>query len=124
MVTIPDDVYLYRINPKGITSTFHGNPKVIDSLLVTLQLLEDAQKLGLLMTGPLYDMFLHQVIMNYSRISTLNDRAIDRHVFAATCRAKHQYFPNEHTTDAQLKPIEQALDEHDFGKYRVLCSIG
>ena len=123
MVIIPDDVYLYRINPKGITSTSHGNPKVIDSLLVTLQLLEDAQKLGLPMTGPLYDMFLRQIRMNYSRISTLNDCTIDRHVFAATCRAKHQYFPNEHTTDAQLKPIEQALDDHDFGKYRVLCSI-
>ena len=124
MVTIPDDVYLYRINPKGITSTSHGNPKVIDSLLVTFELLEDAQKLGLPMTGPLYDMFLRQVRMNYSRISTLNDSTIDRHVFAATCRAKHQYFPHEHTTDAQLKPIEQVLDEHDFGKYRVLCSIG
>ena len=124
MVTIPDDVYLYRINPKGITSISHGNPKVIDSLLVTLQLLEDAQKLGLPITGPLYDMFLHQVRMNYSRISTLNDSTIDRHVFSDTCRAKHQYFPHEHTTDVQLKPIEQALDEHDFGKYRVLCSIG
>lgn len=123
MVTIPDEVYLYRINPKGITSTCVGNPKVIDSLLVTLQLLEDAQKLGLPMTGPLYDMFLRQVRMNYGRISTLHDSSIDRHVFAATCRAKHQYFPHEHTTDAQLKPIEQALDQHDFGKYRVLCSI-
>lgn len=69
------------------------------------------------------DMFLRQVRMNYCRISTLNDSAIDRHVFAATCRAKRQYFPNEHTTDAQLKPIEQALDQHDFGKYRMLCML-
>ena len=124
MVTIPDDVYLYRINPKGISATSAGNPKVIDSFLVTLQLLEDAKTLGLSMTGQLYDMFLCQVRMNYSRISTLYDFPIDLHVFAATCRAKYQYFPNEHTTDAQLKPIEQALDEHDFGKYRVLCCIG
>ena len=124
MVTIPDDVYLYRINPKGISATSAGNPKVIDSILVTLQLLEDAKTLGLSMTGQLYDMFLCQVRMNYSRISTLHESSIDLHVFAITCRAKHQYFPNEHTTDAQLKPIEQALDEHDFGKYRVLCCIG
>ena len=54
--------------------------------------------------------------MNYSRISTLNDSVIDRHVFAATYRAKHQYFPHEYTTGAQLKPIEQALDQNDFGK--------
>ena len=75
------------------------------------------------MTGPLYDMFLRQVRMNFSRISTLYDSSIDLHVFAATCRAKHKYFPTEHTSDAQLKPIEQALNEHDFGKYRVLCCI-
>lgn len=124
MVTIPDDVYLYRINPKGISSTSVGNPKVIDSLLVTIQLLEDAKALGLPMTAQLYDMFLRQVRMNYSRISTLHDSTIDRHIFAATCRAKHQYFPAERTSNPHLKPIEQALNEHDFGKYSVLCSIG
>jgi glycosyltransferase involved in cell wall biosynthesis len=123
MVTIPDDVYLYRINPKGISSTSVGNPKVIDSLLVTLQLLEDAKTLGLPMTAQCYDMFLRQVRMNYSRISTLHNTSIDRHVFAATCRAKRQYFPTEHTTNSHLRPIEQALNEHDVGKYRVLCSI-
>jgi hypothetical protein len=123
MVTIPNDVYLYRINPKGISLTSVGNPKVIDSLLVTLQLLEDAKTLGLPMTAQFYDMFLRQVRMNYSRISTLHNSSIDRHVFAATCRAKRQYFPIEHTTNPHLKPIEQALDEHDFGKYSVLCSI-
>ena len=68
-----------------------------------------------------YDMFLSQVRMNYSRISTLHDSNIDHHVFATTCRAKHQYFPTEHTTNSHLIPIELALDEHDFGKYR--CSI-
>lgn len=123
MVTIPDFVYLYRINPKGISSTSVGNPKVIDSLLVTLQLLEDAKTLGLPMTTQLYDMFLRQVRMNYSRISTLHDSSIDRHVFAATCRAKRQYFPTEHTSNPHLKSIEQALNEHDFGKYSLLCSM-
>ncbi|GAA6530503.1 hypothetical protein LPYR103PRE_24760 [Segatella asaccharophila] len=123
MVTIPDDVYLYRINPKGISSTSVGNPKVIDSLLVTLQLLEDSKTLGLSMTAQFYDMYLRQVRMNYSRIITLHDPTIAPHVFAATCRAKRQYFLTEHTTNSHLIPIELALDEHDFGKYRVQCSI-
>lgn len=123
MVTIPDDVYLYRINPKGISSTSVGNPKVVDSLLVTLHLLEDAKTLDLPMMAQFYDMFLSQVRMNYSRISTLHDPTIDLHVFAATCRAKRHYFPTEHTSNPHLKRIEQAINEHDFGKYRVLCSI-
>ena len=122
-VTIPDEVYLYRINPNGISASFRDKPKVVDSLLVTLQCLEDAKTLGLPMNGQLYDMFISQVRMNYSRISTLHDPSIDRHVFAASCRAKHQYFPTEHTTNSHLIPIELALDEHDFGKYKVLCSI-
>ena len=71
----------------------------------------------------LYDMFLSQVRMNYSRISTLHDSNIDHHVFATTCRAKHQYFPTEYTTNSHLKRIEQALNEHDFGKYSLLCSM-
>lgn len=123
MVTIPDDVYLYRINPKDISSTSVGNSKVIDSLLVTLQLFEDAKTLDLPMTAQLYDMFLRQVRMNYSRISTLHGSSIDRHVFAASCRAKRQYFPTEYTSNPHLKRIEKALNEHEFGKYSVLCSI-
>lgn len=122
-VTIPDEVYLYRINPNRISASFRGKPKVVDSLLVTLQCLEDAKTLGLPMNGQLYDMFLSQVRMNYSRISTLQDSSVNRHVFAASCRGKHQYFSNEHTTNSHLIPIELALDEHDFGKYSVLCSI-
>ena len=66
---------------------------------------------------------LHQVSLNHSRIITLHDPTIAPHVFAATCRAKRQYFPTEHTTNSHLKRIEQALNEHDFGMYRVLCSI-
>ena len=123
IITIPNDVYLYRINPNGISAKFKGNPKAIDSLLVTLQLLEDAQKLGMPMKGQLYDMFLRQVRMNYNRISTLHNSTIDRHVFSATCRAKQQYCPHEHTTDNTLKPMEHALTYHDIAKYRILCSI-
>lgn len=66
---------------------------------------------------------LHQVSLNHSRISTLHDSNIAPHVFATTCRAKRQYFPTEHPINPHLIPVEQALDEHDFGKYRVLCSI-
>lgn len=86
-------------------------------------MMEDAMTLGLSMTAQFYDMFLRQVRMNYNRISTLHDSSIDRHVFVATCRAKRQNFPTEHTSNPYLKPIERALDEHNFGNYRVLCSI-
>lgn len=123
MVTIPDDVYLCRINPNGISSTSVGNPKVIESFLVTVQLLDDAKTLGLPMTAQLYNMFLRQARMNYNRISTLHYSSIDRYIVAATCRAKRQYLPTKHTSTPHLIHIEQVLDKYDFGKNSVLCSI-
>lgn len=58
---------------------------------------------------------LSQGRMNHSRIITLHDPTIDLYIFAATCRAKRQYFPTEHTSNPHLIPVELALDEHDFG---------
>lgn len=121
--TIPEVVYCYRSNPCGITASSSGNPKVIDSLLVSLQCLEDAKCLGIKMSGSLYDMFLQQVLMNYNRIHTLKSPSLDRLVFKITCRVRQQYFPLEHTDKVDLKPLEDCLVDHDFGKYLAYCMI-
>ena len=44
---VDETVYLYRINPRGISHTGRGQPKSLDSLWITLQLHRDRQTLGL-----------------------------------------------------------------------------
>ncbi len=117
IVTIPDVVYRYRLNPNGITSTSVGNPKVLDSLLITIQLLEEARTLNLQFDTQLYDMFLVQVRNNYARVSTLHNSELDKLVFHISCNLKRDYFDNSHTLNPNLKLIEQSMNEVDYLHY-------
>lgn len=117
--TIPDVVYRYRSNPQGITSTSRGNPKVIDTLLITMQLLEEAREMGLLADAQLYDMFLVQVRNNAGRISTLSNAKLDKLVFRISCNLRKEYFPNSHTQRDDLRLVEQSLDSTDFMHYQI-----
>ncbi len=122
-VTIPDIVYHYRSNPYGISATSAGNPKVIDTLLVTMQLLADGEKLGIKPDAPLYNVFLYQVSQNYNRIHSLHDSSIDRLVFRMSCYLRERYFSAWRTSDKRLQLIEQSLLSCDFGKYRYACIL-
>ncbi len=122
-VTIPDIVYHYRSNPNGISATCGGNPKVLDTLFVTMQLLADGEKLGIKPDAPLYDVFLYQVSQNYNRIRSLRNWAIDRLVFRMSCHLRERYFGSWHTSDKALQLIEQSLVSCDFGKYRHACIL-
>lgn len=117
IVTISDIVYRYRLNPNGITSTSAGNPKVLDSLLITIQLLEEARALNLQFDSQLYDMFLLQVRNNYGRISSLHNSELDKAVFLISCNLKRDYFDNFHTLNPNFKLIEQSLNEVDYLHY-------
>ncbi len=116
--TIPDVVYRYRINPNGITSTSRGNPKVIDTLLITLQLLKEAKEMDLLADSQLYDMFLVQVQNNARRIFSLHNEELDKQTFRISCNLR-RYFPHSHTQRENLLLVEQALDSTDFMHYLI-----
>lgn len=117
IVTISDVVYRYRLNPNGITATCGGNPKVLDTLLITIQLLEEAKLLGLGADEQLYDMFLAQVRNNANRIFSLHNSEIDKLAFLVSCLLKKNYFPMAHTKSKRLVLIEQALLNQDYLHY-------
>lgn len=117
IVTISDVVYRYRLNPNGITATCGGNPKVLDSLYITRSLLNDAKTLNIPLRGQLYDMFLFQVKMNYSRISSLKNSEVDKAVFAESVKMMDYYFPDCLTLRKDLKYIEMALRRKNYVLY-------
>lgn len=117
IVTVPDVVYNYRLNPNGITATCSGNPKVLDTLLITIQLLEEAKSLNLKFDSQLYDMFLLQVRNNYNRVSSLHDSELDKIVFLISCNLKREYFADFRTSNADMRLIEQSMEEVDFLHY-------
>lgn len=121
--TIQDSVYIYRINPQGISATSKGNPKSLDSIFITIQLLEDAMELGMPIDHQRYDMFLRQSLVNYMRILSLHDEQLNRHVFALHTRLRNQYFKECRTMDKTLIPFEESLLSLDYGSYTVNALI-
>lgn len=86
-------VYCYRTNFKGISRTFRGKPKCLDSYYICEQLLADRAKLGL----PMDEKFLHGIVrqfrLNSNRISSLKREDVDKAVFIQQSALIRQYFP-------------------------------
>lgn len=123
IVTISEPVYYYRINYQGISSTSHGNPKCIDSLWITICLLEAANELELSLQDPqLYEMFLAQTRVNLSRMASLHDASLLRYAFAVQVKLWKQYFPAMKASSEKGKKIEQIMKEQNY-KHAILNAL-
>ena len=71
IVTIPDDIYVYRFNPVGITATAGLSPRAVESLLVTIQLMEDGATSGQQTSQQTYENFLLFLALPFRQPSCL-----------------------------------------------------
>ena len=111
--TIPEIVYEYTVNPKGITAKSLKKSKAVDSLYITEQLLKDRQCFGLTPTAENFAYFLRMVKVTYKRTQRCNG-VITKCIFIVQCNLyKHyegiQIKENEH--------LQIALKNQDFTKY-------
>lgn len=115
IVTIPDDIYVYRFNPVGTTATCGRTPRAVESLLVTLQLMEDNMACGQQPDRLAYHNFLRNEVSNtFFTIFSLQNSSVNHHVFSAYCRVMQQYFHGFSASEPRLKPVEHALRTKDY----------
>lgn len=115
IVTIPDDIYVYRFNPVGITATAGLSPRAVESLLVTIQLMEDGAASGQQTSQQAYENFLQNEVPNtFCTIYSLHSPSVNHHVFAIFCRLLRQYYEGYTTSDPHLQPLEHALRTKDY----------
>lgn len=107
-------VYCYRTNFKGISRTFRGNPKCIDSYYVCEQLLEDREALGLKTEGKQADI-ARQFKLNSARISSLHDERADIAVFVLQSELMNRLFGNAPSDDISAR----ALLEKDYPSFKL-----
>lgn len=118
IVTITDNVYVYRANPNGITATTSHSPRAVEGVLVTIQVLEDNLSRGIRPDMQEYDNFLRSEVSNTFFLTyMLRNREVSRHVFSVYCRLLKQYFPGFETSNSQLMPLERALRTKDYRGY-------
>ena len=82
--TIPEIVYEYTVNPKGITAKSLKQSKAVDSLYITEQLLKDRQCFGLTPTAENFAYFLRMVKVTYKRTQRCNG-VITKCIFIVQC---------------------------------------
>ena len=100
IVTIPDDIYVYRFNPVGITATAGLSPRAVESLLVTIQLMEDGATSGQQTSQQTYENFLLNEVPNtFCTLYSLHSPSVNHHVFAIFCRLLRQYYEGYTTSD-------------------------
>ena len=115
IVTIPDDIYVYRFNPVGITATAGLSPRAVESLLVTIQLMEDGATSGQQTSQQTYENFLLNEVPNtFCTLYSLHSPSVNHHVFAIFCRLLRQYYEGYTTSDPHLQPLEHALLTKDY----------
>lgn len=114
--TVDYPVYDYRINTKGITYTSRGDSKVLDTLYITLSLLEDRKKLGIDPSQEFYETLLYQFRMNGRRLLSLKNKEINRRAFEIQRNVRTQ-FSHFKTQVEELKLLEWALNNNNLNAY-------
>lgn len=124
--TISNIVYEYRKQPNATTRKAKGNVKSIDSLYVTLRLLEDRKILNYPFDQEFYDMMLHQIGTNCRRIADIGDNRINSAVFDAQVAMMKKYFKNfddMRTSNLTYRKLDDAIHRGDYKKYLLSCLL-
>lgn len=116
------NVFMYRQNPNGISSSSTGNKKSLDTVWVTKRLIEDYMKLNLPMTEKVCEAFLKQFMYNYSRILPLDSMKINYAVFELYKDIFKSIEKDLSNYSNSIKIAYNSLKNNDFKKF-LLCSI-
>ena len=113
--------YKYYSNETGITVSSKGNMKSIDSLWITMRLLQERQKFQLSSTKASYEYFLSMVNLTYSRTKQLDVR-VAQCVFVIQKMLIDTYYDTYKSESSRKKTqIEEALRTNNFRKYVLAC---
>lgn len=118
IITISNIIYNYRINEKGITRSAFSNVKALDSLYITICLLEDCRKTKSLLNDELYTFTLQQMVTNYIRIHSFKNEDLVA-AFSIMARLIDDYFPASKfkCLDDESLIIEKALRTKDYSLF-------
>lgn len=113
--------YRYYSNDTGITATAKGKIKSVDSLWITMRLLEERKKYGLTYTDASYAHFLSMVKLTYQRTKYLGVQ-IAQCIFVVQRTLLDRYYNGyQISNDYRKQKIQDALRENDFRKYILAC---
>lgn len=117
-VYLPQPLYAYRVNEKGITKSSVGNPKAIDSYWILEYCLDMSNQLQLERDDVFYDQLLyHCGFILWSRVRTLS-KDVQMAAFALAAKLVEDNRTSVyHELGYLYREVEDALLRRDFAKW-------
>lgn len=120
IASVSTRVFGYRMRRGSISHSFAGNPKAVDNMYITLQLLRDREALGLSFDQRQYDMMLRQMFMNIWCVMSLPEE-VARAVFVVQRELIAVRLAAWHTDNPWLRNIERLIRQNNFRDYMLWC---
>lgn len=121
-ITIPEEVYSYRINLNGITETSKNKPKALDTYWILDELLQQSEKIGLAKDNLLFEILLKQYsTINYTRLKNLGEDIL-KNVFLLSCDKIKQFNYSGKIKELPyvLRVAWKSFINYDYKKWRYL----
>jgi len=119
-LTIPNDVYAYRIHGASITQTHDDNPQRLDSYWMMWRMQLDQLKLGIIPNYDNYIRAMRQIVMTYRRTIMLPEE-IKQAIFVGSRHFLEVYYSQYFNTNDRCKKLASAVTCGNYGKYCLLC---
>lgn len=122
IATIPDLVYYYRQNPKGIVRYGKGKPKSIDTFWVHRCVLKARKELGLETDIKFYEHLLRMVVLSYQRTVNVPVQ-IKKSLFALFGEMLRSERKDDFRVSKRYVNLEKAILNKEYGRYCFLCKF-
>ena len=122
MVTVPDIVYNYRINPKSISHTHKIDSRSIDTYWIVESLLKYRQNLNIEMDSNTYKFLLFQLsAMNFNRLRSYEKQLV-KAIFVLSCKLVNDFRIKNANLNYSQSIVEEAFIKHNYYLWRI-CSM-
>lgn len=113
IIGIKDLVYYRRNNLNSITHSSAGNVRSLDSLWVTLRLMEDRERLNMRCTNEYYEYLLDQMVLTQNRLNKLQ-LEIQENAFNVMSYQINARYSEFSTGRKSRLPLEEAIRTENF----------
>lgn len=121
--TVSQVCYRYFTNERGISAQTMGSPKSLDSLWLTMRLLQERALFGLEPDQDAFEHFLSMVNLTYQRTKYLGAEAAQC-VFVVQKMLLERYYQNHQTvSDGKNRKLHRSLQENRFRRYVLVCEL-
>jgi len=114
-------VYLYRINPNGITSTCKSKNKAVDTYWITEMLMDYTMNTDYASDPIFFAKYLRQIHLNQQRMALFPDN-IQESAFVLSCEMMTKYFDEKLIRSQESNTLVKSLLGKDFGFFKLYCA--